>query len=619
MCTLMAFMRRFLLLTIIAILPVLAGAQNRMPDYHTVVKKFFSLYHHDGGPDLRLRFARKKEGWYVELTNQTNYTLHSSQLFWSLQKGRYQVLENFVGADADPVQLKVNNFTNTSDWFDAIHYARCAYYGYEKWDIDIISNIGATVISNDTLLEGLAMAYAMYADRYFGTYHSIRGDSSNPLTTRLGRLELPGDERVKLAKQFLEKSASLYEQIYAHDKLYQTYVGNVTVNIFRAYFYGYLQMTMVERPQEAKWFLEKCRLPANDSVAALNLLASVDSNGILFSYDGIDTYAALYLQAKYGMRKDVSIVNVSQLHVPAYLQYLKKNNIVHFSSTTAAFGSADMDLLYYQPGAYQFNSMRASDFINGYKNWKKMAVPGRDSVRVYPAQTIYLVADRAAISAKKTRSDTLRFSLGQYLTIEEFMIFDIIASNFQSRPFHFNDQVPGYFTQYMETAGLTSRIMSYKEEINEGYLQKLKKFLRTVYQPPFKDYLNHPVNYNNYVVYHVALYSALIDESSTKKDKTTTDSLVNACFAPFAGETPYLRLLPGFAEWFYKEKYDSLADKLADTYIKSTLRFSSDPNNYQYFNKSESISNLEQLKSVLQTYGRSLKQVDEAILLLSRE
>jgi hypothetical protein len=566
-----------------------------------------------------LRFARKREGWYVELTNQTNYTLHSSQLFWSKQKGRYQVLENFVGADKEPLQKKVDNFTNTPDWFYAIHYARCPYYGYSNWDRDIINDFGSANISNDTLLEGLAMAYALHADRYLGIYQDISGDSADSLTSRLERLELPGDERVERARECLEKSAALYERIYAHDKLYQTYVGNVTVNIFHAFFYGYLQMTMLERPREAQWFLGKCRLPANDSLAALNLLASVDTNGILFSYDGIDTYAGLYLQAKYGTRKDVAIVNAAMLHRPVYLQYLKNNNIVRFSTTATEFGTAGMDILYYQAGAYQFNKMRVSDFISGFKNWKKIPVPGRDSARVYPAQTIYLVMDRTAMAGKKTRSDTLSFSLDDYLGREEFMLFDIISTNFQSRPFHFNNQVPGYFTQYMEIAGLTSQVMHFKEEINDNYLQKLKKFLRTVYQPPFKNHLNHPANYNNYVVYHVALYLALIDESSTKKDRATTDSLVNVCFAPFAGETPYLRIFPALAEWFYKEKYDSLADKLADTYIRSTLRFSSDPNNYLYFNKSESISNLDQLKSVLQTYGRELKQAEEAILLLSQD
>ena len=211
-------MRRFLLFTIIAIVPVLASAQNRMPDYYTVVKKFFSLYEHDRSPEMRLRFARKKDGWYVELTSQTNNTLQASQLFWSQQKGRYQVLENFIGASTDPLLQKVNNFINSSDWHDAIQYARCTYYGYDKWDADIIRDFGAANITNDTLLEALAMAYAAYADRFFWNYYN-HSDSSNPLTTRLGRLELPGNERVQQAKEYLEKSARLYERIYAHDKL----------------------------------------------------------------------------------------------------------------------------------------------------------------------------------------------------------------------------------------------------------------------------------------------------------------------------------------------------------------------------------------------------------------
>src|SRR5688572_19729134 len=81
------------------IFPALAFSQNRFPDYKSVLTKFFTLYHHENSATEMLNFARKRDGWYVQLLNPTSRdSVVSNQLFWSQQKGRYQVLENFVGA-----------------------------------------------------------------------------------------------------------------------------------------------------------------------------------------------------------------------------------------------------------------------------------------------------------------------------------------------------------------------------------------------------------------------------------------------------------------------------------------------------------------------------------------
>src|SRR5690349_1359078 len=118
-----ALMKR-LIVIVLAIFPALGFAQKRFPDYREVLTKFFSLYDHENSLQEVLNFAKKKDGWYVQIINPTKQDeLASEQIFWSLQKGRYQVLENFVGANKEPVETKVQSQIGASYYFP---------YGYER-------------------------------------------------------------------------------------------------------------------------------------------------------------------------------------------------------------------------------------------------------------------------------------------------------------------------------------------------------------------------------------------------------------------------------------------------------------------------------------------------------
>ena len=104
-------MKRYILILITSLLPFPGLCQNNIPDYWSVVHKFFSTYHHDNTPEEQLYFARKKDGWHIQIINYPDSErVTSDQLFWSLQKGRYQVLENFLGANEDPAEKKAIAF-----------------------------------------------------------------------------------------------------------------------------------------------------------------------------------------------------------------------------------------------------------------------------------------------------------------------------------------------------------------------------------------------------------------------------------------------------------------------------------------------------------------------------
>jgi hypothetical protein len=57
-----------------------------------------------------------------------------------------------------------------------------------------------------------------------------------------------------------------------------------------------------------------------------NYLQFLKKDAILFTQGDMDTYPLIYVQEKFGFRKDVTILNVGQLQLPAYLNYYQKKH-----------------------------------------------------------------------------------------------------------------------------------------------------------------------------------------------------------------------------------------------------------------------------------------------------
>lgn len=613
MCTLIVSMRRFLLLFVTGIIPVLVSAQTSFPDYSTVVKKFFSLYHHDDGIEDRLGFARKKDGWYVQLTNQITNKVSSDQVFWSRQKGRYQVLENFIGANSDPAELKATRYINQPNWYTAEYYSRCIYFGYDGWDADIIKDYSSAANFNDTLLESLARAYASYASRY--SWYQFGGDSStnDPLQKKLGRLELPNDARVKKMEEYISRAADLYNEIYKKNRLYATSVGNIALKTFNENLHGYLQMAMAERPVEAARFLDKCRIPANDSIAAKNLLGSIEANGILFTYGDAETYTSIYLQDKYNFRKDVAVVDINLLGLPIYLQYLKKKNTVNFSTTPEEFGKADIDISFYQPVTNSGSTKSLTDFIKGYKNLKKVPATGGDSVKVFDAARLFILVNKQQGAGK----DSVIIMPGQYVTMDKLIVLDILLNNLEKRAVYFSSEPPPYLLAELEIAGRTIKIVPGQSPSPDKIVSRLGDYLSNVYKPPFINFTGYSEEYTRYVTYHILLYMHLLNQSVKNNYKAETDKLIQSCFSAFGTHTPYISDFGRYASWFYENKYEAIADRLAAVYIKTTLGFAFDKSSYLFYNKSFAIDKLQRLSHILKSNNRDFKEVETAISKLS--
>jgi hypothetical protein len=501
-------MKRLIILFLLAC-PAMAFSQHTFPDYWTVVTRFFSLYHHDNKAEEILGFARKKDGWYVQVSDAIKEERPvSEQLFWSLQKGRFQVLANFVGANKDPVEDKALRHIYSAS-YNGYGFERCIYYGYNGWDGDIIKDFVKAANPGDTLLESLARAYDSYAARYLWYQYGGYQSGTDTLQRKLDRLELPGDERVKMVSDYIMKAAATYEKIYNRNKTYETFAGNIALKCFNEYCHGYLQLMMCKRPEEAKKFLAACRLPANDSIAAQNLLQSVDANAILFTGGDNDTYPLYYLQEQYNMRKDVTIVNTNMLGMPVYVDLLKRQNEISFTSTAAEYGKRNFDVMYFSGQNSNGRKIKLRDFISGHKYLKQ--VPAMiDSVKIFPEKNLYVLL------AKHT--DTLHIELRDYLVMNEFLVLDIIESNLGKRPVFFHGDFSLIPSVNLRRTGIAHQLVAATD--NQSTIEE---YMRSNYKPPFQNQQTSFSDNNGNIDKHFNLYTELILKSG---DKRATDSLI---------------------------------------------------------------------------------------------
>src|SRR6476661_2529471 len=112
------------LIILIILLPVLAFSQ--LPSYPVVLKSFFNSYSfHSDQPTLAINFAKKKDGWYVQVVNQMTEKVQSEQLFWSIKDSSFHLVQGMPeGLSKDVAEKEVERYLNgQASMFN--------FYGYE--------------------------------------------------------------------------------------------------------------------------------------------------------------------------------------------------------------------------------------------------------------------------------------------------------------------------------------------------------------------------------------------------------------------------------------------------------------------------------------------------------
>ncbi len=487
-------MRRIFFLLFFVCLGCFVNAQNSMPTYPQVLKTFFSKYTDSDNAEEELNFAKKKDGWYVQHINRLNNDeVLNEQVFWSLQKSAYQeVASAHEAMEGDDPEEKVMAHLNKNTWYD---YERCCYYGYNGWADDIIKDYAGKPLDNDTLYEGLARAYSYTASLFL--WYQVGGTEvkADPLKRKLGRLELPGKERIEKVRHYINLAIQTYTQLRKRNPYYQTKIGNIPMKSMNEAMFGYDQMIMAGENNAALQYIAELEADESYINQAKNYLSACAPNAILFTFGDNDTYPLWYVQQKLNFRKDVKVINNSLLGLPVYVKHIKDTKAVMVTLPDSFLASASSDYNVYKEGKTASPSLPVKKFIADIlaaKNTLSSLTTDGSEMQITTYQTKKItipVLPNTFIQLTKQGFATrpITVTLGRYLLLNDLLVLDIVASNINTRPIYFTVQGYNLFDDYLTEEGIIYRLTPFTEKAKKAYqdvsIKKTEDYITKLYLP----------------------------------------------------------------------------------------------------------------------------------------
>ena len=328
-------------------------AQSEMPPYPEVVKKFYTSYTYEPKDEYQeLRFAKKAKGWFIQLVDRVHDdSIMNEQRFWG--ENKFLPLIGFDEGQSDNASKIIGDVIRGDGGPNAYGYERCRYFGYDNWDVDMIKDFGNNIPANDTLLEGLARAYAFYAERYIDYSPGGKPYDDDPLKMKLGKLEPRSPDRIKQFIFYVDKGIDCYRVLQKRNPGYVMIVGTPEMKLLNEQFHKYQQLLTYGYTKEAQDVL--ATVPNSDLYSKMGrtYLNACPPNSILITYGDNDTYPLWYVQTKEGFRKDVIVLNNSLLGTIPYVNMIKKNNPLILSITPGFLKRLQREYFYFMEDSTQ--------------------------------------------------------------------------------------------------------------------------------------------------------------------------------------------------------------------------------------------------------------------------
>lgn len=431
----------------IALSRIVLAQEVKYPSYETVVAHFFKSYHFTGEGDQILRFEKKPSGWFVRKIDHEQH-FQAPQLFWDKDLLRYQSLD-FPAQQSEMSLSMIQMAPYLHNEFEKRCYRLFPFYGYEGWDSDFIEAYKHKTKLGDTLLQALARAYSLHSSNMLHNNSGL-SDPKYRLSLPSGKNSLT-TEQLKTYRKYRHQAIDCYKKLYRLNPHYETLIGNAHTHMSNEHMVGFLELRIYQNEKEAYKELEKGLYSDFMISTAKNFLNSCDSNAILFTGGDTDTYPLLYVQAQYGYRADVSVVNLGLLNTDRYINSFREKIgrseplPLSFSRTQAASEHLYFIHLQEHEGAASVSSL--IEYVSKEYN----AVKGFYS---FPNNRFELYRGR----------DTLSWTVEKpYLTKSELVLLDIINNNDWDRPICFSASMARsnylYLHQYLQHRGLVYQLV----------------------------------------------------------------------------------------------------------------------------------------------------------------
>jgi hypothetical protein len=428
-----------------------ANSKAQMPSYREVVYKFFGNYSIENN-DVYPLFQKKKEGWFVaegHYSQPPTYT--NPQLFWSAKNQHYQPL-NYINAitDTAAVTESISNYWKTVGGdYEEYNFARNTYYGYPGWDWDVINKGSRGKMESDTLLESLGRACSNYASGFVIEQYGNHFENNDPDRSILPDSVAISAERIKKFISYERKCWEAYKKLLTINPDYQTMVGNVALKLANEHLFLYSDLLMAGDRADALKALQGVHY--SDSILQLYTLClnSVAKNALLFTGGDNDTYVMWYLQEAKGVRKDVIVININLLGLRRYVKMLDKSyNGNVFSTKSDVYYKNNFDY-------YQFSDIgvslpvEAGEFVNYLNHYNfadtvinklpNQVYNGEKMKRYYTTKVFFKQPGTEGILKNMQHVISLPIN---YLSMNQFMLIDIINTNLGKRPIYFTYSEP---------------------------------------------------------------------------------------------------------------------------------------------------------------------------------
>lgn len=481
-----------ILLFIFFLAPIRTVAQRPMPDYEDVLIQFSREYAVPSDPITRLGFAKKKDGWHVYYRESFDGSISKDELFWSLKKGIFVPLDSF--------RQRLSANTAYESWIPIFvkeygyNFARCPYYGYKGWEDDIIRDYGDPLPLQDTLLEGVGRAYQSLAG------HFIWGIMKDSLAPGTNSIPLPGQSQIDKLKYASVKEIEINKELLRRNPGYKTFSGSIASTLFMGQMSYYFNLKWLELDEEASKQLQQIKAPDPIRQVGYNFLNSCAPNSILFVENIFELFPALYVREKEGFRGDVDIVAPELIYYPPYLQWIQKYKAPAFVTQPRIYGSRNWLFMSRTTSGDYFSpvSLFMKDFFDiiekkeyGFISKNGFTIPG------YPGDRLNLPVDINQF--KKIYippvESSIQWRLPASMTISEYIVFDMINTNFHQRPIYFSRKKELYNDIFnlndeaylYRLANRDYRSMS-MFDFKKHDIKILETYLNTVYKPV----LNYP-------------------------------------------------------------------------------------------------------------------------------